>query len=186
MALSIQDLRSNLNLGGARPTLFEVQLTMPAGVDNGGAARKLVFTCEAAELPPSTIGVIPVAYFGRIIKFAGDRDFTPWGIRIINDEDFVVRNAFETWHSLINTRIGNRRAFGSDVPALYKSSAEVRQFDRTGALIRTYIFQGMWPSNISGIGLDWAAQNQLEKFDVQLEYDWYDTAGPTGTGGPSI
>lgn len=186
MALNIQDLRSGLNLGAARPTLFEVHISMPAGVDNGSAGRKLVTSCEAAELPASVIGVIPIAYFGRIVKYAGDRDFAPWGVRIINDEDFVVRNALETWHSLINTRLGNRRAFGSDAPSLYKASAEVRQFDRQGNIVRTYVMQGLWPSQLSPIGLDWASQNQYEKFEVTFEYDWYDLAGSTGDGGPSL
>lgn len=186
MALSIQDLRSNLNLGGARPTLFEVHLSMPAGVDNGSAGRKLQFMCKATELPQSEIGVIRVPYFGRIVKYAGDRNFAAWPIRIINDEDFAIRNAFETWHSLINTRLGNRRAFGSDAPDLYKTSGEIRHFDRTGKLLKTYVIQGAWPSNVSSIQLDWGAQDSIEEFDVTLEYDWYDIKGVTGTGGPSI
>lgn len=183
MAFNINDLRANLNLGGARPTLFDVTLAMPAGVNNTAAARKLTFTCEAAELPASQLGLIGVPYFGRIIKYAGDRTFNPWTVTIINDEDFLVRDAMESWSSMMNTRLTNVRNAASSSPALYKASADVTQYDRTGNAIRVYTIQGMWPREVEAIQLSWGEQDQLERFRVTFEYDWFDISGSTGTGG---
>lgn len=184
MAFNINDLRANLDLGGARPTLFTVQLSMPAGVDGSAAAsRKLTFSCQSTQLPPSNIGTIPVPYFGRIIKLAGDRNFEPWSVSVLNDEDFLIRNALESWHSLINTRVTNLRDTVTANPNLYKASAIVTQYGKTGNVLREYTFQGLWPAEITPIDLSWGAQDQLEQFNVTFQYDWYDINGPTGTGG---
>jgi hypothetical protein len=46
---------------------------------------------------------VPVQYFGRELKFAGNRTFSDWTITVINDEDFTVRNAFERWMNGLNS-----------------------------------------------------------------------------------
>jgi hypothetical protein len=46
---------------------------------------------------------VPVQYFGRELKFAGNRTFADWTLNVINDEDFVVRNAFERWMNGLNS-----------------------------------------------------------------------------------
>jgi len=183
MAFSINDLRANLNMGGARPTLFDVQLALPAGVNNTAAARKFTFTCEAASLPASQLGMIPVPYFGRIIKMAGDRTFEPWTVTIVNDEDFLVRDALEAWSSLMNTRVGNVRDAATSNPELYKTSATITQYGRTGNVLRTYTMQGLWPREVQAIQMGWGEQDQMERFQTTFEYDWFDVNGPTGRGG---
>lgn len=183
MAFNINDLRANLDLGGARPTLFTVQLTMPAGVDNGAAARKLTYTAQSTQIPSSNLGTIGVPYFGRVIKLAGDRSFEPWSCNILVDEDYVTREAFEAWHQLINSRVDNLRETATANPNLYKTSAVVTQYGKTGNVLRRYTFQGLWPSEVGPIELAWSAQDQLEQFNVTFQYDWFDVSGPTGTGG---
>ena len=44
-----------------------------------------------------TIANIDVPFRGRIFKVAGDRTIENWSITVINDEDFLFRNAFEEW-----------------------------------------------------------------------------------------
>jgi len=62
-----------LPLGGARPSLFEVFMTLPGGVGEPAAEAQFSFVCRAAQIPTSTVGVIEVPYFGRKIKIAGKR-----------------------------------------------------------------------------------------------------------------
>lgn len=183
MAFNINDLRSNLNLGGARSTLFNVQLTFPGGINAAAAGRKFEFTCEAAELPSYQLGMIPVPYFGRIIKQAGDRNFDPWTVTVVNDEDFVVREALEAWSSLINTRVSNLRDTATSNPNEYKTNATVTQYGRTGNVLRKYTMQGLWPRSIEAIQLNWGEQDQIERFRTTFEFDWFDVTGPTGSGG---
>ena len=89
MAFNINEIKSQLTLGGARPSLFQVTLTNPV---NTSGDLKMPFMCQAAQMPASTLGTIEVPYFGRKIKIAGDRTFAEWTITITNDEDFLIRN----------------------------------------------------------------------------------------------
>ena len=63
--------------------------------------------CEAASLPGSTFGIIPVPFRGRILKMAGDRTFAEWNTTIINDTGFEIRDAIERWMNGINAHSAN-------------------------------------------------------------------------------
>ncbi len=146
MAFNINEMRSQLTYGGARQNLFQVQINNPA---NSAGDAKTRFMCQAAQLPGSDLGVIPVFYFGRQMKLAGDRTFAEWTVTIINDEDFLIRNAMEEWSNAINRLQRNVREINR-----YKSQAQVTQFANDGSKLRTYEFNGIFPSNISPIELD--------------------------------
>ena len=93
MAFNVNDIRSRLALGGARPTLFRARLTLPAGF--AGDLSDAEFMIQASSIPPSTIQPIEVPYFGRTIKVAGDRSFEPWSVQVMNDETFRIRQALD-------------------------------------------------------------------------------------------
>ena len=78
MSLNINDFKSQLVGGGARPNLFRVVLPFPAFAGIGGETSKLTFLCKAASLPASNIGTLTVPFRGREVKMAGDRTFEPW------------------------------------------------------------------------------------------------------------
>lgn len=178
MAFNINTFRGQLTQGGARPSLFEVQIFNPI---NAAANFKVPFMVRAAQLPESTLGVIPVSYFGRQIKVAGNRTYGEWTVTVINDEDFLVRNAMEQWVNSINSPVGN---LSVGTPATYKNTtARVSQFSkRGGAGLRIYTFNGLFPTAISPIDLSWDAE-AIEEFTVTFQYDyWTVTGGSTGTG----
>ena len=75
--------------------MFEVELTtLPNGV--AWDADNFRYMCKASSLPASNIAAIDVPFRGRIFKVAGDRTIETWSVTVINDEDFKLRNAFET------------------------------------------------------------------------------------------
>lgn len=172
MAFSIDSFKSALALGGARPSLFEVQITFStddAVITNGLA--NLRFLAKGTTIPASNLGSFPVPYFGRQIKFAGDRTFDDWQVNIINDEDFAVRNAFERWSNLINSHEPN---IAARRPNEYKATAEVKQYSKLGGVpIATYKFIGLYPTVIGDIQLAWEATDQIEEFPVQFAYDYW-------------
>lgn len=173
MAFNINEMRSQLTYGGARQNLFQVQINNPA---NSAGDAKTRFMCQAAQLPGSDLGVIPVFYFGRQMKLAGDRTFAEWTVTIINDEDFLIRNAMEEWSNAINRLQRNVREINR-----YKSQAQVTQFSKDGSKLRTYEFNGIFPSNISPIEMDWSTTDQIELFQVTFQYDYW-TIGNSVTG----
>jgi len=176
MAFQIEEFKSQLAYGGARPALFQIICNFPSAIgDQGAAVNKLAFMARAASIPESTVSPIAVPYFGRTIKVAGDRDFSNWAITVINDEDFSVRNPLEEWHQQLNARQENLRnpAF---VGQKYKQNIDVRQFSQDGTVIKQYVLKGAWPISIGAIDLNWGAQNRIEEFNVSFAYDYWEPA----------
>ena len=179
MAFNIQAFKSlALPTGGARPSLFQVTINRPPNgiAFNTGTLEKFTFTCRAAQLPASAVGTIEVPYFGRKVKLAGDRVFQSWQVTVMNDEDFDVRNLFETWSNYLNTHETNIRRTSEELQ--YKSELEVVQFSKGGPTndgipIRSYLLAGAFPTVISPIALDWNSTDQIETFDVTFEYDYW-------------
>jgi hypothetical protein len=181
MAFAIADIKSQLEFGGARPTQFSVRIFNPV---NPIADIKSQFMIQAAQLPSSIVGQVEVRYFGRAIKLAGDREFDTWTVQVINDEDFLVKNAMEEWSNAINGHENNLRNFGGPQPSFYKSQAQVMQYSKVGNVIREYEFDGLWPLEIGAIDLSWESTNQIETFPVTFAYDsWRVIGGSTGNGG---
>jgi hypothetical protein len=185
MSFNIELMKAQLTAGGARPTLFQVNITNPI---NGIAdLTKTPFMVRSTTIPESQLGTIEVPYFGRRIKQAGDRVYGPWRATVINDEDFLVRNAMEQWSHALNTPQGNRRTIQAALPLQYKSTARVTQFSKIGVPIRIYKFVGIYPANISNINLDWDARNQIEEFNIDFEYDYWEVEGGiTGNAGGAV
>ena len=175
MAFNINEFRSQMQGDGARPNLFEVTLPFPAFSLPGNAQTKMSFMCKSAQLPGSTVNSIPMQYFGRELKFAGNRSFTDWSITIINDEDFVIRNAFERWMNGINSHNLNVRNPAALAPGGYTVDANVTQFGKKGDQLKRYKFVGVFPSDITPIDVDWGSNDTIEEFSVTLTYQWWES-----------
>jgi len=198
MAFSINEFISNgLEWGGARPNLFRVELFFPLGLGGGGAGggggigvpdqeagRKAMFTCMASSLPGSIVEPVNVPYFGRVVKFKGDRQYRDWNITVFNDEDFEVRNAFENWHNTMNYPESNIMDPSYQPRQLYKTNCQITQFAKTGdGLVQTgpvesegiksYTMVGSWPVQVGDIQVNWGDRNSIETFDVTLTYDYW-------------
>jgi len=173
MAFNINEFKSQLTGGGARPTLFQVQILNPVAPE---ADFKVPFMVRAAGIPGSTLGSYEVPYFGRNIKYAGDRTFEDWTVTCINDEDFIVRNGMEAWMNAINTHDSNLRALPQD----YKSNAIITQYSKDGEAIRSYVFEGMYPTTVDQIEMDWGTVDTVEEFGVTFQYDFWRVEGSTG------
>lgn len=173
MPFNINDVQANFKFEGARPTLFDVHITNPV---LGEADQVSTFLISATTLPESTLGNIPVPYFGRVINFGGDRTYAPWQVTVMNDEDFKIRNAMETWSNAINKRVVNKRDIAFADNHSYKSTALVTQYNKVGDIVRVYRFNGIYPAEISDINLDWSDTNTFERFQIRFIYDYWDIA----------
>jgi len=174
MAFNASEFRSQLIGDGARPNLFSVTLAFPTFANNSVAAgQKTTFMAKAAQLPGSTVGVVPVYYFGRELKFAGNRTFPDWSLQIINDEDFAIRNSIESWMNGINSHAGNVRGSGLSNPTAYTVDASVSQYGKDGSILKTYNFVGMYPQDLAPIDLDWGSNDSIEEYSVTFAYQYW-------------
>ena len=179
MAFEINQFRAQMIGDGARPNLFEVAMPFPTFAGNADTATKLSFMCKTAQLPGATIGVVPVQYFGRELKFAGNRTFADWTITVINDEDFTVRNAFERWLNALNSHSTNVRNPAALRPGNYTVDANVSQYGKSGSELKKYRFVGVFPTDLTPIDVDWGSNDTIEEFSVTLSYQWWEADGIT-------
>ena len=178
MAFSVTEFKSNLQQGGARPSLFIVELLYPTDVTNPPTRSE--FLIKGASIPASNIGTHEVFFHGKSIKVAGDRTFDTWDTTIINDEDFGIRKALEQWMNLIaNHKLNNRNrqysiSEGENVD--YKKILTVSQFSKKGENIKQYKFINAFPTALSPITLDWGA-SEIEEFTCTWTYDYWEYSG---------
>lgn len=174
MAFNINTFKqAGLTFGGARPSLFQLTVIPPVILGlNGISLGKFELLARAGELPASTVSSFNVSYFGREIKFAGERSFADWKVTIMNDEDFAVRSMFEAWLNAINTMETNVRR-PDIVEEGYKSVVDIVQFSKNGEPIRAYQLIGAFPTSADAIALDWSQGNQTEEFAVNFAYDYW-------------
>ena len=183
---NISDFKSKLIGGGARPNLFEVELTtLPDGV-TGWDADSFQFLCKAAALPAQNIASIDVPFRGRIFKVAGDRTIDTWTVTVINDEDFVLRSAFENWTQQIADLSTN---LGATDPSAYMTNAKVFQLGRgsskasqdssgdSNVLLKEYEFIDIFPTSVSAIDLSYDTGDTIEEFTVEFQVQSLNLAG---------
>jgi hypothetical protein len=176
MAFNVAEFRANMIGDGARPNLFSVSLVFPTLAVNGAlAGQKVNFMAKAAQLPGSTIGTVPVFYFGREMKFPGNRTFADWTLTIINDEDFAIRNSLESWMNAINSHAANVRSGAAIGSTGYSVDASVTQYGKTGNELKKYNFVGMFPLDLAPIDLDWGSNDAIEEYTCTFAYQYWET-----------
>jgi hypothetical protein len=189
---NISDFKSKLIGGGARPNLFEVELTtLPDGV-TGWDADSFQFLCKAAALPAQNIASIDVPFRGRIFKVAGDRTIDTWTVTVINDEDFVLRNAFENWTQQIADLTTN---LGATDPSAYMTNAKVFQLGRgstkastssdgnENVVLKEYEFIDIFPTSVSAIDLSYDTGDTIEEYTVEFQVQSLNLAGAGSPNG---
>ena len=188
---TISQFKSQLIGGGARPNLFEVELTtLPAGI--AWPADNFRYMCKAAQLPASVIANIDIPFRGRIFKVAGHRTIEPWSITVINDEDFRIRKAMEEWVDFIAKLENN---LGATDPNAYMVNAKVFQLGRgatpssqnnngdRNAVLREYEFIDIFPTSVSSIDLSYDSSDTIEEFVVDFavqSFKFVNAGGPNG------
>ena len=189
---NISDFKSKLIGGGARPNLFEVELTtLPDGV-TGWDADSFQFLCKAAALPAQNIASIDVPFRGRIFKVAGDRTIDTWTVTVINDEDFVLRNSFENWTQQIADLTTN---LGATDPSAYMTNAKVFQLGRgstkastssdgnENVVLKEYEFIDIFPTSVSAIDLSYDTGDTIEEYTVEFQVQSLNLAGAGSPNG---
>jgi hypothetical protein len=168
--LGVDDFKAKLSGGGARANLFKATVNFPAVA--GGDVELTSFMCKAAQLPSSVINPITIPFRGRQLQIAGDRTFEPWSITIINDVNFVTRNAFERWMNAINEHANNT---GLTNPLDYQADMVIEQLNKAGEVVKRYDFRGTFPTNLSAIEVSYDSENTIEEFTVELQVQYWES-----------
>ena len=169
---NVSDFISKLKGGGARNNQFKVTMPFPGYAAVGGETESMAFLCQATNLPQSELGELTVNFRGSPIYMAGDRTFQTWTTTIINDTDFLIRNAIERWSNGINNHSDNE---GLVNPVDYQVDAFVDHLDRNGNTIKSYTFRGMFPTIIGQVDLSYEQATTLETFECTWRYQYWES-----------
>ena len=182
MSFSITEFRSKgLSSAGARPNLFSAQITSaPSGVSANIKDKAFTFLCKIASIPPSTVGVVEVPYFGRMVKVPGNRTFDNLSVTVINDEDFLLRNATENWMNQMNSHESNTSLTAGSSSDLFGTLA-ITHYGRNQSEIGSgaWTFKNIFPVALGEIALDWGSNDTIEEFTIDFAYDWWEHSAST-------
>ena len=176
MAFAVSTFKSSIaaQSGGARPALYQI--------DINGKNLNTSFTgsenilCKAASIPPANIAPLAVNYAGRAYKWNGFRTYDNWTVTVINDENFGIRNKMMQWMRKMSGRLEGSRStgFGDQLSGTgwYDGDATVKQLSTSGAVLQTYKFDYLWPTEIAGIPVDWSS-DAIQEYTVTFAYDYW-------------
>ena len=181
MAFDLDSFRNKMQDGGARPSLFEMEINFPVGGPGGqNDTENARFLTKISEIPGSTIGVITVPYFGRQLKIAGDRTFATLSVTVLNDEAYALRAKFEQWMDKIAR---HEVSIGSTRLDFYQVDLALRQLKRSGGMSAEYVFVSAFPTALGTIALDWSSE-AIEEYTVEFQYQYWtsSTLSQAGVG----
>ena len=174
--MNIEEFRSRLGAGGARPNQLRVTLNFPTIAESDNTYSILV---SGAAIPASTVNRAIIQYRGREIKLAGERIFDPWTVTVFSDAAWQLRGQLEQWSNLIQN-MGSVTT-GATSPEAYYGEAIVRQMDRNEGTINSYTLYQIWPQVIDPIDLAYDANDVVEEFGVTWRYNYMTSSGGGGT-----
>lgn len=166
----ISAFKSNLATGGARSNQFRCVLTFPSIAQAGSAGSIAEFLCKSASIPSMEVGNVEVMYRGRPVNFAGERTFSPWQVTLYNDNDFILRSAFENWVTSISSPGSTT---GEVSPSNYQVQLSVQQLDRNDAVVAEYQIIDAYPTSVGEISLSWDSNNQIQEYNVTFQYNYF-------------
>lgn len=175
---SISTFKENFN-GGTRPNRFEVDLStaFPTVTKVFKPNPQEKFKIYAASLPSAELGTIQVPYRGRLLSFAGDRNYSTWTIGVYDDnnEDNLWRS-FQHWKDRLDGHVSHQVGGGVAVNDFgYKTlqtTWTINQLDLNGGVLRTITLFNCWPEQVTALNLDMTSANYAT-FTVNLVFDYY-------------
>lgn len=185
---------SKLSKEGARAALFEVTCALKGvNVDtaDGDGNSLLKYMCKGVQIPTNQVGIAQVNYFGRPVKYPGNRTFDDLTLTIINDEGYAVRNRIENWMDRINSIQTNKRHESMPGKNQYTSDLILDSLTKDGKVAsgRSWIFRNCFPTSLDQVDLAWDTNDSIMEFTTTWSYDYWEHGNATGgrssgPGGP--
>ena len=166
---AIDNFKSALSHGGARPSLFKFDITT-MGLTGAGGVTDINLYCNVSAIPPLTVTPIEKQYFGRTVKIPGDIVYGDLATTVLNAEDYSIRNAIEAWMDHINSHKENKGISGNST---WVTDGTLTQYGKEGSALQTYKFFDAWPMTLTEIALSYDTASDLEQFDVTWAYNYY-------------
>ena len=173
---TIQGFRDNFQ--GSRSNRYKITGNVPTGIAEI-ADNAFELYAKSVSFPGSAIGMIPVSYQGRVVKYSGERQFAEWSIQVYDASvsgGVNIRQYFEDWITLGDHPLTHKQQYDIASTGAWKIEFD----DITGTAggntdtykKRFHLFS-CWPIDISAIDLNYEAADSFAEFTLTLAYDFH-------------
>ena len=169
--MDIQGFRGKFN--GVRANRYKIN---PGGLSTLSNTNGEIYV-KALSVPGTQIGMIPVSFQGRQIKFSGDRQFGEWAITVYDSTIDNLRNSFEGWIDKMDGFLTHKIAYNvCDAFWDVYYNDGVGQTNPGGSLQngRGFKLHNVWPVDISPIDLSYDMVDSFAEFTITLAYDYHE------------
>lgn len=176
MATGINSFRGDFK--GLRPNRFTVNGAFPTAVST--QPTRFDIYCKATQMPGSSIGVIPVPWMGRVVKFSGERTYADWTIQVYESsiESQDLRKAMEEWIELMDGRETHQVNY--DVTATWEIYYDDFAGDSQSTIgnpiqssPKTLHLVNCFPVDISPVDLSYDSVDTFSEFTLTMAYDYW-------------
>jgi len=151
----------------ARSYLFEIDI--PVITNDINDAKTITCLARSANLPRYTIEDVPFEFQKSTFHMGGRAKFDSWQVTFMADVYHKLRNRLLTWQSVI---FDPTRQVGYSPSSYKRDGVTIKQLDRTGSVVTSYEFKGLFPSEVGEIQVD-QGTTSFEEFNVIFTYDYY-------------
>lgn len=173
------------NFFGVRPNRFLIETKWPDAVSSPDLSDLNIYV-KAADLPGSTIGTIPIAWQGRIVKFAGERVYADWVINVYDSSILSkdLRSGFERWIEAMDTRNTHQINYNltSDWVVRYSdiipgTTTSALPTQSPASFNKSIKLKNCFPVDLGPVTLNYDATDSFSEFTVQIAYDYWEPYG---------
>jgi hypothetical protein len=120
----------------------------------------------------ATVNSISIPYRGRLINFAGDRQYSPWVVGVYDDGNSQnIWTALQRWKEALDGHWTHRVANNDFAYRTLQTTWRIDQLDvNANQVLRRIFLYKCWPSVIGEIGLN-MGENDFVSFSATLTFD---------------
>ena len=166
----------------SRSNRYKITGTMPNNL--GTLDDSFTLYAKSVSFPGSQIGMIPVSYQGRVIKFAGERQFAEWSVQVYDvstnatgTTSIDIRTQLEEWMEQCDGANTHKQRFNNAATNVWTVQFDDINIDTIGGGDVKYNkkmeLYNCWPIDISAIDLNYEAADSFAEFTLTLAYDFH-------------
>ena len=175
--MNIQTFRNDFS--SSRSNRYKITGTMPDGL--GKLDDSFTLYAKSVSFPGSQIGMIPVSYQGRVIKFTGERQFSEWSVQVYDVSNSAtspsidIRTQLEAWIEKCDGANTHKQIYNkvSDSPWTIEFDDTNDQSSGSNVYNKKMELYNCWPIDISAIDLNYEAADSFAEFTLTFAYDYH-------------
>ena len=174
--MDIQKFRKEFS--SSRSNRYKITGQMPNGL--GTLDDSFTLYAKSVSFPGSQIGMIPVSYQGRVIKFAGERQFAEWSVQVYdvstNSSSIDIRTQLEQWIEDCDGANTHKQRFNNAATTWTIQFDDIENNTSGGNTVeynKTMELYNCWPIDISAIDLNYEAADSFAEFTLTFAYDYH-------------